>query len=109
MMTDMMKSPLFTQLLSDSIRVEGSRQMIVNNPMLRESMPGMGELLNDPSAWRESMQAAASLYQKMDPDNLMNAMMQGASASATGMMGGPGGHGMGLPPVPPRTVRRCGG
>lgn len=38
-------------------------------------MPGMEELLNDPDAWREAMQAAAAMYQNMDPNQLMNSMM----------------------------------
>ena len=42
---------------------------------MMEGMPGMAELLNDPDAWREAMQAAAAMYQNMDPNQLMNAMM----------------------------------
>ena len=38
-------------------------------------MPGMSELLNDPNAWKEAMQAAASMYKNMDPTQMMNAMM----------------------------------
>lgn len=103
MMTDMMKSPLFTQLMNDPEKLEESRLMIINNPMLKEMMaglPGMGELLDDPVAWRQAMQAAASLYQNMDPDDLMNAMAEGAKAGIAGggMMGGGLPPGMGLPP-----------
>jgi hypothetical protein len=110
MMTEMMKSPLFTQLMNDPAKLEESRQMIINNPMLKQmmgSMPGMEEILNDPVAWREAMQAAANVYQNMDPDVLMNAMMEGASAGLGGggglggmggMMGSGGMGGMGLPP-----------
>lgn len=35
----------------------------------------MAELLNDPVAWKEAMQAAASMYQNMDPTQMMNSMM----------------------------------
>ena len=38
-------------------------------------MPGMEDLLNDPNAWREAMQAAAAMYQNMDPTQMMNSMM----------------------------------
>ena len=38
---------------------------------------GMEELLNDKDAFREAMQAAASMYENMDPDDLMQAMMGG--------------------------------
>lgn len=83
MMTDMMKSPLFQQYMSDPEQLEKSRQMILTNPMLKSmmaGMPGMEELLNDPVAWREAMTAAANMYQNMDPDQLMEAM--------SGVMGG---------------------
>jgi hypothetical protein len=39
----------------------------------------MEDLLNNPEAWKEAMMAAASLYQNMDQDDLMQAMMGGAS------------------------------
>ena len=48
---------------------------------MMSSMPGMEELLNDPDAWREAMQAAATMYQNMDPNQMMS------------MMGGMGGMG----------------
>lgn len=91
MMSNMMKSPIFTEYMNDPERLEQSRQMILNNPMLKSmmgSMPGMEDILNSPEAWREAMQAAASMYQNMDQDDLMNAMMG---------MGGAGG-GMDMPP-----------
>ena len=91
-MTDMMKSPIFTEYMNDPQKLEESRQMILNNPMMKSmmaGMPGMEEVLNDPDAWREAMQAAASMYQNMDSNDLMQAMM-----------GGPGGAGAGggMPP-----------
>jgi hypothetical protein len=82
MMTDMMNSPIFKEYMSDPDKLEESRQMILNNPMLKSmmgGMPGMEDLLNSPEAWKEAMQAAASLYQNMDQDDLMQAMMGGAS------------------------------
>lgn len=91
-MTEAMNSPLFQEMMSDPERLEQSRQMILGNPMLKSmmaGMPGMEDLLNDPDAWRQAMQAAAELYKSMDSDTLMQAMMGGAEAAA-GMPGGGG-------------------
>jgi hypothetical protein len=93
MMTSMMKSPIFTEYMNDPEKLEQSRQMILNNPMLKSmmgGMPGMEELLNDPEAWKQAMQAAAQMYSQMDPEDLKQAMMQGADASSAMMGGGAG-------------------
>lgn len=90
MMSNMMSSPLFQQYMSDPEMLEQSRQMIANNPMLKSvmaAMPGMAEILDDPVAWREAMQAAASLFKNMDSDTLKSMM------SGMGGMGGPPGMG----------------
>ena len=82
MMSNMMNSPILQEYMNDPERLEQSRQMILNNPMLKSmmaGMPGMEELLNSPEAWREAMQAAAAMYQNMDQDDLMKAMMGGAA------------------------------
>ena len=87
-MTQMMNSPMFQAYMSDPQMLEQSRQMILNNPMLKGmmgSMPGMEELLNDPEAWREAMQAAANMYKNMDSADLQK-MMEGMG----NMPGGPG-------------------
>lgn len=89
-MTDALKSPVFQQLMSDPERLEQSRQMIMNNPMLKSmmsGMPGMEELLNDPEAWKEAMQAAAEVYRNMDGDQLLKAMMGGAGGLPGDMKG----------------------
>lgn len=78
-MTQMMNSPMFQEYMSNPEMLEQSRQMILNNPMLKgmmAGMPGMEELLNDPVEWREAMQAAANMYQNMDPSTLAQ-MMEG--------------------------------
>jgi hypothetical protein len=88
MMNEMMNSPIFQEYMSDPAKLEESRQMILNNPMLKSmmaGMPGMEDILNDPEAWREAMQAAASLYKNMDKNQLTQAMM------------GMGGMGGGMP------------
>jgi hypothetical protein len=88
MMAEMMNSPIFQEFMNDPEKLEESRQMILGNPMLKSmmaGMPGMEDILNDPEAWRETMQAAANLYQSMDNNALMEAMMSG------GMGGGMGG------------------
>merc|ERR1712232_890115 len=78
MMSDMMNSPIFKEYMKDPERLEQSRQMILNNPMLQgmlKGMPGMEEVINDKDAWRESMMAAAELYKNMNTNQLMQAMM----------------------------------
>lgn len=91
MMSNMMKSPMFTDFMTDPEKLEQTRQMILQNPMLKQmmaSMPGMEELINDPKAWAAAMKATAEMYSKMDQDDLMNAIMQGAEASMGGEAGG---------------------
>lgn len=93
MMSNMMKSPLFQEYMGNAEMLEQSRQMILNNPMLKSmmaGMPGMEEILNDPDAWREAMQAAANMYKNLDPEQLQSMM--------GGMMNGMGGEASGLPP-----------
>jgi hypothetical protein len=90
-MSSMMNSPLFQDMMKDPERLEQSRQMILNNPMLKgmmAGMPGMEEMLNDPVVWREAMQAAAGLFENMDPNDMMQAMMGGGGAGGMGGMGG---------------------
>lgn len=90
-MTDVMSSPIFQEMMSDPEKLEQSRQMIVNNPMMKGmmgSMPGMDVILNDPIAWRQAMQAAAELYKNMDTNDLMKAMMAGASGSGSSDLAG---------------------
>jgi Ubiquitin family len=90
-MQEAMNSPLLQEMLNDPEKLEQSRQMILNNPMLKSmmsQMPGMDDLLNDKDAWRQAMQMAAELYKSMDSDTLMKAMMGGAEAASQNMMGG---------------------
>eukprot|EP00522_Entomoneis_paludosa_P003664 CAMPEP_0172471828 /NCGR_PEP_ID=MMETSP1065-20121228/68021_1 /TAXON_ID=265537 /ORGANISM="Amphiprora paludosa, Strain CCMP125" /LENGTH=231 /DNA_ID=CAMNT_0013229943 /DNA_START=259 /DNA_END=954 /DNA_ORIENTATION=+ len=93
MMNNMMSSPIFQEYMNDPEMLEQSRQMILNNPMLKNmmaGMPGMSDILEDPVAWREAMQAAANLYKNMDPEQLKS-MMNGAMPPGMGGMGGMGG------------------
>ena len=95
-----MNSPIFKEYMSDPDRLEESRQMILNNPMLKSmmaGMPGMEDLLNSPEAWREAMQAAAAMYENMDQNDLMQAMMGGAGGMPGGGMPGSGMPGGGMP------------
>ena len=88
-MQEAMNSPVLQQMLQDPEKLEQSRQMILNNPMLKgmmANMPGMNELLNDKDSWRQAMQMAAELYKNMDSDTLMKAMMGGAEAAQNSMM-----------------------
>ena len=68
--------------------LEQSRQMILNNPMLKSmmaGMPGMAEILENPDAWREAMMAAANKYKNMDPEQLKSMM---GGSMPPGMGGG---------------------
>lgn len=88
-MQEAMNSPILQQMLQDPEKLELSRQMILNNPMLKNmmsNMPGMNDLLNDKDAWRQAMQMAAELYKNMDSDTLMKAMAGGAEAAQKSMM-----------------------
>jgi hypothetical protein len=89
-MASMMNSPMFQEYMTNPEKLEESRQMILNNPMLKgmmTGMPGLAELLNDPEKWRDAMMAAGDLYKNMDPDDLMKAM-SGASLPGMGGAGG---------------------
>lgn len=96
MMSGMMNSPIFQEYMNDPERLEQSRQMILQNPMLKGmmgSMPGMEEILNSPEMWREAMQTAASMYKNMDKDDLMQAMMGGAAPGGLDGLFGSAGDG----------------
>lgn len=92
-MSGLMQSPMFKEYMSDPEKLEQSRQMILNNPMLKgmmAGMPGMEELLNDKDAWKEAMMAAASIYETMDKNDLMKGIMSGLSGQPppTGLFDG---------------------
>mmetsp|Transcript_17045 Transcript_17045/g.16470 ORF Transcript_17045/g.16470 Transcript_17045/m.16470 type:complete len:281 (-) Transcript_17045:59-901(-) len=89
MMQDMMNSPLFKEYMNDPERLEQSRQMILQNPMMKNmmaGMPGFDEILNDPVKWRETMTAAADMYKSMGSD-MMNSMPGMGGAGAFGLGG----------------------
>ena len=102
MMSTMMNSPIFQEYMNDPEKLEESRQMVLNNPMLKSmmsGMPGMDQLLGDKDAWAATMQAAAGMFSNMDSNDLMEALMGGAEAAGMGGMGGMGmGGGGGMPP-----------
>jgi hypothetical protein len=91
MMAEMMNSPLFQEYMSDPEKLEQSRQMILQNPLLKSmmaGMPGMQEILENPVAWREAMQAAANLYKSMDSEDLMKAIMGEGGPPGAGLFDG---------------------
>jgi len=100
MMQKMMSSPFFKDFIEDPERLEQSRQMILQNPMMKAmmaSLPGFDEIINDKEKWRETMLAAVSMYQNMGSD-MMQAM---ADMSGMGGMGGmPGMGAFGMPDGP---------
>jgi len=85
MMKDMMNSPMFQQYFQDPERLEQSRQMILQNPMMKSMMaglPGFDEILGDEVKWRETMMAASKMYQEM------GSMMGGAGGMFGDLSGG---------------------
>jgi actin-related protein len=96
-MQEMMNSPMFQEYMENPEKLEESRQMILNNPMMKgmmASMPGFDEILNDPIKWRETMIAAASMYKNLGSD--LSKLMEGGDMGGFGGMPGMGGFG-GLP------------
>ncbi len=87
-MQEMMNSPMFEEYMNDPEKLEQSRQMILNNPMMKgmmASMPGFDEILNDPEKWRETMVAASNMYKNMGSD--LSKLMDG-SLGDMGAFGG---------------------
>mmetsp|Transcript_15976 Transcript_15976/g.36861 ORF Transcript_15976/g.36861 Transcript_15976/m.36861 type:complete len:309 (+) Transcript_15976:73-999(+) len=101
MMKELTNSPLFSEYMNDPEKLEESRQMILNNPMMKAmmaSMPGMSEILEDKEAWAQAMMAAAGIMKSMDPEDMMKMMEAGAGGGmmppGMGGMGGMGGSGL---------------
>lgn len=88
MLQKMMSSPMFQQFMNDPERLEQSRQMILQNPLMKSmmaSLPGFDDILNDKEKWRETMVAAANMYQSMGSE-----MMEAMAKSSSSMMNGAG-------------------
>mmetsp|Transcript_23683 Transcript_23683/g.36008 ORF Transcript_23683/g.36008 Transcript_23683/m.36008 type:complete len:180 (+) Transcript_23683:109-648(+) len=87
-MQEMMNSPMFEEYMSDPEKLEQSRQMILENPMMKgmmASMPGFDEILNDPEKWRETMIAASNMYKNMGSD--LSKLMDGSLGDLSGLGG----------------------
>jgi len=71
MIQEMINSPLFQNFLNDPEKMEESRKMILENPLMKgmmSSLPGFEEILSDKEAFRETMLEAAKMYQEMGKD-----------------------------------------
>jgi len=98
MLKELTNSPLFSEYMNDPTKLEESRQMILQNPMIKtmmSSMPGMSELLDNKEVWAQTMIAAGQMMKNMDSEDMIKMM----EAQAAGMAGGgmPGGMGGGMP------------
>lgn len=94
-MQEMMNSPMFQEYMNDPEKLEQSRQMILNNPMMKgmmASMPGFEEILNDPIKWRETMVAAANMYKNLGSD--LGKLMEGTFGDMGGAFSGAASFGM---------------
>mmetsp|Transcript_46226 Transcript_46226/g.46908 ORF Transcript_46226/g.46908 Transcript_46226/m.46908 type:complete len:336 (+) Transcript_46226:3-1010(+) len=92
MLKELTNSPLFSEYMNDPTKLEESRQMILQNPMIKtmmSSMPGMSELLDNKEVWAQTMIAAGQMMKNMDSEDMIKMM----EAQAAGMAGGgmPGG------------------
>lgn len=99
MMQQMMSSPLFKDFMNNPERLEQARQMILQNPMMKSmmgSLPGFEEIINDREKWRETMVAAAQMYENMSPDMMKAMVDMGAGMDLNKSMPGMG-SGFGLP------------
>lgn len=89
-------SPAYpSRYMNDPEKLEQSRQMILENPMMKQmmgSMPGFEDILNDPEKWRETMQAAGEMYKNMADGGGLAGMMGGAGGmpGMEDLMGGAG-------------------
>jgi len=95
MLKELTNSPLFSEYMNDPTKLEESRQMILNNPMMKtmmSSMPGMDQLLASPEMWAQTMIAAGQMMKNMDSDDMIK-MMEAQAGAMGGMPGGgmPGG------------------
>jgi len=96
MMQELMNSPVFKEFIADPAKLEQSRQMILQNPMMKgmmASLPGFDEIINDKEKWRETMLAAVSMYQSMGSD-MMKAMVGMSGMGGMPDMGGMSGFGL---------------
>jgi len=96
MLKELTNSPLFSEYMNDPTKLEESRQMILQNPMMKtmmSSMPGMSELLENKEVWAQTMIAAGQMMKNMDSDDMIKMMeaQAGAMGGAGGMPGGMGG------------------
>lgn len=69
MMKGLMQSDALKDYLNDPSKQEASRDAIMNNPMLKqwlESDPEFAKVVNDPSQWKKSMEAAKSMFGEED-------------------------------------------
>ena len=58
MMEQMMDSPMIDELLNDPEKIEQSRQLILQNPMMVnmfKSVPGLEDVVNDKEKWAQQM------------------------------------------------------
>lgn len=68
MMQEMIQTPFFQEFLNDPNKMEESRQLLLQNPMMKsmiESIPFMTDIIGDKDKFRETMVSAAQMYKDM--------------------------------------------
>jgi len=89
MMQEMISTPYFQEFLNDPSKMEESRQLLLQNPMMKtmiESIPFMKDIIGDKDAFRQTMLSAAQMYKDMGTDG--GGGMADAMHKMSGMFGG---------------------
>lgn len=89
MMQEMISTPYFQEFLNDPSKMEESRQLLLQNPMMKtmiESIPFMKDIIGDKDAFRQTMLSAAQMYKDMGSDG--GGGMADAMQKMSGMFGG---------------------
>ena len=90
MMQDMIQTPYFQEFLNDPDKMEESRQLLLQNPMMKsmlDSIPFMKDIIADKDAFRQTMLSAAQMYKDMGDGEGMADAMQKMSGMFGGMPG----------------------
>jgi len=89
MMQEMINTPYFQEFLNDPSKMEESRQLLLQNPMMKsmiESIPFMKDIIGDKDKFRETMISAAQMYKEMGSSE-DGSMMAEAMQRMNGLFG----------------------
>merc|ERR1711862_733995 len=91
MMQEMINTPYFQEFLNDPDKMEESRQLLLQNPMMKsmlDSIPFMKDIIGDKEKFRQTMISAAQMYKEMgSEDGAGSSMMAEAMQRMNGLFG----------------------